>query len=138
MVLEYVSNEKKSTEKVIWEDKEFDVEIWTSANVSLFNFNQPSKSISFDFDDSAHYATLIIPLELLWNPYQAWIDDEKIRTEIFNVNETHKGVVLKPGDSGNISIVGTSVIPEFPIIIPLFLGIMMVIVLQFRNKIILH
>ena len=138
MVLEFVVDEVKSIEKVIWEDKEFEVEIWTSGGVSSFNFNQPSKSISFDFDGSAHLVTLIIPLELLWDPYQALLDDEKILTNVFQVDENHKGVSLKPKSSGNVSIVGTTVIPEFPIVIPLVIGITMVIALQFRNKITIH
>ena len=138
MILEYVVDEIKSTEKVIWEDKEFEVEIWTSGEISSFNFNQPSKSISFDFDGSAHLVTLIIPLELLWSPYQALLDDEKIFAPVFQVDENHKGISLKPEGSGNISIVGTTVIPEFPIVIPLAIGITMVIAMQFRNKINLH
>ena len=135
MVLEFVPNEKKITEKVSWEGRDFDVEVWASTELNSFNFDQPSKSISYDFDDSERWVTLIIPLELLWNPYQAWLDDEKIFTHEFQVDDEHRGVSLKLDEAGTVSIVGTSVIPEFPMIIPIMLvAITMVILLQSRNR----
>ena len=136
MVLEFIPNEKKTVEKVSWEDREFDVEIWGSTEVSSFNFDQPTKSISYDFDDSERWVTLILPFELLWNPYQAWLDDEKIFTHEFKVDDEHQGVSLKLQESGTVSIVGTTVVPEFPMIIPIMLvGMTMIILLQYRNKI---
>ena len=116
-------------------EEEFDVEIWASTELSSFNFDQPTKSISYDFDDTERWVTLIIPLELLWNPYQAWMGDEKIFTHEFKVDDEHQGVSLKLAEAGNVSIVGTSVIPEFPMIIPIMLvAITMVILLQSRNR----
>ena len=139
MVLEFIPNEKKTVQKVIWEDEEFDVEIWASTELNSFNFNQPAKSISYDFDDTERWVTLIIPLELLWKPYQSWMGDEKIFTHEFKVDDERYGVSLKLTEPGTVSIVGTSVIPEFPIILPLMIiGITMVIVLQYRNKFILR
>ena len=135
MVLEFIPNEKKTIEKVTWEGQEFDVQIWASTELSSFNFDQPTKSISYDFDDTERWVTLIIPLELLWNPYQAWMGDEKIFTHEFKVDDEHYGVSLKLAEAGNVSIVGTSVIPEFPMIVPIMLvAITMVILLQSRSR----
>ena len=139
MILEFIPNEKKIIEKVSWEDREFNVQVWGTTELNSFNFDQPSKSISYDFDDSERWVTLIIPLELLWNPYQAWLDDEKIHTHQFKVDEEHHGVSLKLKESGTVSIVGTSVIPEFPMIIPIMIiAVTMVIILQSRTRSILH
>ena len=61
--------------------------------------------------------------------------DEKIFTHEFKVDDEHQGVSLKLAEAGNVSIVGTSVIPEFPMIIPIMLAaITMVILLQSRSR----
>ncbi len=49
-------------------------------------------------------------------------------------NETHVALNLKPQESGQITIIGTTVVPEFPIIAPLAIGFMMIIVLPFLRK----
>ena len=139
MVLEFIPDEQKKIYKVTWEDKEFDVEVWGTTDISNFKFDQPTKSISYDFDDAERWVTVIIPLELLWGPYQALINDEKLFTHEFKVDDQHYGVSLKLDEPGTVSIIGTSVIPEFPIILPLMIiGITMVILLQYKNKIILR
>ena len=135
LILDFIPNEKKITEKILWEDKEFDVEVWASTELNSLNFDQPTKSISYEFDDSERYVTLIIPLELLWEPYQAWLDDEKIFTHQFKVDEEHYGVSLRIEEPGAVSIIGASVVPEFPMIIPIMLiAITMVILLQSRSR----
>ena len=67
------------------------------------------------------------------------MEDEKLFTHEFKIDDKHYGVSLKLEESGTVSIVGTSVIPEFPMILPIMIiGITSVILLQFRNKIILR
>ena len=64
---------------------------------------------------------------------------EKILKNEFTVDENHIGLSIKPKSAGTVTIIGTSVVPEFPIIVPLMIiGITMVIVLQLRSKIILR
>ena len=139
MVLEFIPDEKKITQQISWEDKEFDVEIWASTDITELSLDQPAKNISYVFDDSERWVTLIIPLELLWNPYQAWLDDEKIFTHEFGVDEKHRGISLKLKEAGTVSIIGTSVVPEFSAIIPIMLVmISAVLLLQFRSRIILR
>ena len=138
MVLEYSINEPKILENVTWEDKEFEVEILTHSNIDNFVFDQPTRSISFDVSNENQFVTTIIPLELLWNPYVVLLDDEKIFFHEYNNDGTHVWLSLKPETSGTISIIGTTVIPEFPIIAPLAIGFLMILVLPFTRKFNLH
>ena len=138
MVLEYSINESKILENVTWEDKEFEVEILTHSNIDNFVFDQPTRSISFDVSNENQFVTTIIPLELLWNPYVVFLDDEKIFFHEYNNDGTHVWLSLKPETSGTISIIGTTVIPEFPIIAPLAIGFLMILIIPFTRKFNLH
>jgi len=138
MVLEFSINEPKIYRNVTWEDKEFVVEILTHSNIDNFVFDQPTRSISFDVSNENQFVTTIIPLELLWNPYIVLLDDEKIFFHEYINNGTHVWLSLKPETSGAITIIGTTVIPEFPIIAPLAIGFLMILVLPFTRKFNLH
>lgn len=132
--IEYVINESTKLTKVHWEDRNFVVGIRTFAEVSSFNFDQPTKSMSFNVNRDKQLITLIIPLELLWNPYEVYLDDQKILKHEFFSNSTHVWLNIRPENSGTIQIIGTSVVPEFPLFVPFFIGISAVILLQLRNK----
>jgi hypothetical protein len=138
MLLEYSINESKNIENVTWEDEEFVVEILTHSNIDNFVFDQPSRSISFDVSNENQFVTTIIPLELLWSPYIVLLDDEKIFYHEYINNGTHVWLSLKPDTSGAITIIGTTVIPEFPIIAPLAIGFLMILALPFTRKFNLH
>jgi len=132
--IEYVIDEPTTNMEVRWEDKNFLVEMRTLTEISSFNFDQPTKRISFEVNEDNQLITLIIPLELLWNPYEVYLDEEKILKHEFFSNETHSWLNIRPDNSGSIEIIGTTVIPEFPVLAPLFIGIALVVVLQLRNK----
>ena len=133
--LEYVIEDSTLIENFQWEDQNFHVEINTLTEISSLTFSQPAKSISFDVMEDNQFITLVIPLELLWNPYEVFLDDQKIlKHEIFS-NGTHMWLNFKPETSGTIQIIGTTVVPEFPIIMPLLFGLAAVIALQLKNKI---
>ena len=138
MVLEYSINEPKIFKNITWEDNEFVVEILTHSNIENFVFDQPAKSISFDVSKENQFVTAIIPRELLWGPYIVFYDDEKIFFHEFNNNGTHVWLNIKPETSGEVEIIGTTVIPEFPIIAPLAIGFLMILVLPFARKFNLH
>ena len=138
MGLEYILNEPTSQQKILWEDKEFNVLLRTLAETSSFNFDQPRRSISLEVEDPNQFVTFVIPLELLWNPYEVYLNNEPILKHEFAKNDTHIWLNVRPETTGNLQIIGTSVVPEFPIFIPLVLALTVVIALQFRNKIILH
>jgi hypothetical protein len=134
MVLEYSINEPKIFKNVKWEDKEFVVEIRSHSSIDNFIFDQPTKSIIFDVSKENRFVTTVIPLELLWEPYLVFLDDEKIHVNKFNNNGTHIWLNIKPETAGEILIVGTTVIPEFPIIAPLAIGFLMIIVVPVMRK----
>jgi len=134
MVLEYSINEPKILENVKWEDKEFVVEIRSYSNIEKFNFDQSTKSITFEVSDENRFVTAIIPLELLWEPYSVFLDDEKIYFHEYINNGTHVWLNMKPETSGEIVIVGTTAIPEFPIIAPLAIGFLMIFLVPLIQK----
>ena len=138
MVLEYSINEPKIFKNVKWEDKEFVIEIRSYFNIDNFIFDQPTKSITFDISKENRFVTTIIPLELLWEPYVVFLDDEKIHQNKFNNNGTHVWLNIKPETTGEITIVGTTVIPEFPIIAPLAIGFLMILTVPLMRKFSLH
>jgi len=135
MLLEYSINEPKNIKQVNWEDKEFLVGVRTLAKIESFDFNQPEKKISFKVNDNNQFVTLIIPLELLWDPYSIFLDDKKIIQHKFNNNGTHVWLNMRPETSGEITIIGTTVIPEFPIIAPLVVGFLMILVMPLMRKV---
>ncbi|QMU54083.1 MAG: hypothetical protein GKS07_03670 [Nitrosopumilus sp.] len=138
MALEYSFDEPKKIMEVNWEDKKFLVEIRTFADIENFNFEQPEKLISFKINDSNRMVTNVIPLELLWGPYAVFLDDEKKLFHQYNNNGTHTWVSLRPDTAGEITIIGTTVVPEFPIIAPLAIGFLMILMVPFMKKFSLH
>jgi len=143
MLLEYIINEPVTKQKVKWQDSSFDVEIRTLAEINSFNFDQPTKTISFDVKNDHQFITLLIPLELLWNPYQVYLDkepygvladEEKVLKHEFAVDEAHVQLNIRPETAGTVRIIGTSVVPEFPLFVPLVLGMSMIMVLVFRKS----
>ncbi len=134
MLFEYSINEPKKIKQVNWNDEEFLVVIRTLAEIENFDFSQSEKKISFNVNDNNQFVTTIIPLELLWDPYSVFLDGEKIDQHKFNNNGTHVWLNLRPETSGEITIIGTTVIPEFPIIAPLAIGFLMILVMPLMRK----
>jgi len=132
--LEFAINEPVVINEVKWEDQKFLVLIRTTAEINSFNFNQPSKTMSFDINTAQRFVTLIVPLELLWNPYEVYLNDEKIIKHEFSQNSTHVWVNIRPNSVGTVQIIGTSVVPEFSMMLPFVLGIAIVLGLQMKNR----
>jgi len=132
-VLEFIENEPVIFKKIIWENEEFDLKVRTLTEINSLNFDQTSKSISFDVSEKDQFITFMIPLKLLWNPYEVFLNDEKIFKQEFFMNETHVWLNLRPNETGTISIIGTSAIPEFPIFSPLVFGLAILITLGIRK-----
>lgn len=138
MVLEYSINEPKISENAKWEGKEFVVDIQSHSNIEGFVFDQPTKSITFDVLNENRFVSTIIPLELLWGPYAVFLDGKQISFHEYNNNGTHVWLNMRPESSGEISIIGTTVVPEFPIIGPLAIGFLMIMILPIIKKLNLH
>ena len=138
MLLEFSINESINYQSVKWEDKEFVVEMASNSNVEEFIFEQSSKSITFNVSEQNRFVITVIPLELLWGPYSVFVDEKKILFQEYFNNGTHVWVTFFPETSGEVTIIGTTVIPEFPIIAPLAIGFLMILVLPFMKKFSLH
>ena len=134
MVLEYLINEPNNIKQVNWEDEEFLVEIRTFAGIENFGFDWLNKNISFEINGNNQFVTTVIPLELLWKPYTILLDGEIISYQEFINNGTHVWLSMRPETSGEITIIGTTVIPEFPIIAPLAIGFLMILVVPLMKK----
>src|SRR3989344_4626187 len=107
MILEYSINEPKILKNIEFDNKEFLIEIRTFAEINQFNFDQTTKSISFDVNGENQFVTAIIPLELLSRPYNVYMGDEKIFFHEYINNGTHVWLNIRPDNSGNVSIIGT-------------------------------
>lgn len=137
MNLEYALDEPEIIKTVNFGDQKFEVKIRTLSQISEFIFDQPSKRISFEVEDDK-FVTVVIPRELLWEPYDVFLDERKIQNREFYNDGENIWLNFKTNMTGTVDIIGTSAIPEFPAFIPLVIGITMIIAIQFRNKIILR
>jgi len=138
MTLEYVPDEPIISKEVVWEDKKFEVGIKTLTDIDVLEFNQLGKRITFNIPKNNSLVTVIIPLELLWEPYDVYLNSNQTLNSEFYNNGTHAWLGFRPDTSGTINIIGTTVVPEFPLFVPLVIGISIVLMLQFRNKFNFH
>ncbi len=135
MKLEYIVDEPTIIKHAEWETEKFPVIFQTLTNISNFHFEQESKSISFEINSGSVPITVKIPKELLWNPYEVYLDNEKIEKREINLDESNVLLHIRPHQAGVIQIIGISAIPEFPIFAPLVIGIIIVITLQIKQRI---
>jgi hypothetical protein len=112
MILEYSIDEPKILENVKFENREFLIEIRTFAEINQFNFDQSTKSISFEVNGENQFVTTIIPLEILSKPYNVFMGDEKIFFHEYINNGTHVWLNIRPDNSGTVSIIGTTAISD--------------------------
>ena len=138
MTLEYVPDEPIISKEVVWEDKKFEVGIKTLTDIDVFEFNQLEKRITFNIPKNNSLVTAIIPLELLWQPYDVYLNSKQTLNSEFYNNGTHAWLGFRPNTSGTINIIGTTVVSEFPLFFPLVIGISIVLMLQFGNKFNFH
>ena len=136
--IQYYSNTPKIIKEVQWEENEFDVEIITDSKIDKFNFEQTSKSISFQVNEEDKNVTIIMSEELLGGPYLVFLDDEKIKFGKTMKGENNIVLNIKPEVSGEIVIIGTTVIPEFSMFIPLIMGFFIILTMPLIKKINLH
>ena len=135
--IEFYENESKIIKETIWEENKFDVEIITDSEIQSFNFNQPEKSISFQVNDENKLVTIIMSEELLGGPYIVLLNNEKVQYSKF----TQAGTIslsLKPETTGEITIIGTTVIPEFSMFIPLIMGFFIILTIPMMKRFNLH
>ena len=114
MILEFSLDEPKIFKNIKTQDKEFLIEIRTWAEINQFNFDSALKGISFEVVEENSFVTTIIPIDFLSEPYQVFLDGEKILFHDYINNGTHVWVNMRPQNSGEVSIIGT-IVPEIKI-----------------------
>jgi len=136
--VEYYSEIPKLTKEVNWEEDKFNVEIITESQIDEFNFDQIAKSISFKVNEKNKFVTVNMEHKLLGGPYVVLLNDEKIQYTKYSNNENNTSLTIKPDSSGQITIIGTTVIPEFSMFLPLIMGFLIILTVPFMKKINLH
>ena len=136
--IKFYSNESKIIEKATWEENEFDVEIITDSEIQSFNFNQPEKSISFQINDENQFITITMSEELLGGPYVTLLNDERIKHTKFVRDGGIVSLNIEPETTGQVTIIETTVIPEFSMFIPLIMGFMIILTVPLMRKVSLH
>ena len=134
MNLEYIINEPLISQNVSWGDKTFVVGVRTLSDLGQYAFDQSAKAYAFDVNKPNTHVTVIMPQELLWGPYEVKLNGNGTLYTVAHNNGTHVWIGLTPHKTGTIQITGTTAIPEFPLFVPLAIGITVVIALQFRNR----
>ena len=134
MTLEYIINEPVISQNIQWTDKNFIVGIRTLSDVGQYAFDQSIKSYAFDINKANTHVIVVMPQELLWGPYEVKLNGNGTLYTVFHNNGTHVWIGMTPPKTGTIQLTGTTAIPEFPLFIPLVIGISAVIALQFRNR----
>lgn len=134
MVLHYFEDGRVQIERVVWGDHRFDVQIISLAEAGSFEFDQPAKTISYQVPAEDEFVVIVLPFELLWEPYEVYLDDEKILFHSYIKNDTHAWLTMRPEAAGTVSIIGTTAVPEFSMFLPLVLGVSLIVLLQYRNR----
>ena len=129
--LEYAI-EKTSIQNIQWQNYTLPVEIDSLSDIGNYTFDQSSASYQFQISKPYSFVTVIMPKVLLGAKYAAHINGNHLLTTVFHENDTHAWIGLRPSTNGIIQITGSTVIPEFPLFLPLAIGISMILFLQFR------
>ena len=138
VIIQYHDKVSKIIEEVRWEEHKFNVEIITNSKIDKFNFDQELKSISFQVNEKNKFVTISMEEELLGGPYVILLNDEQITYTKYPSKENHISLSMKPESSGEIIIIGTTVIPEFSMFLPLIMGFLIILTVPFMKKFSLH
>ena len=84
------------------------------------------------------FVTVIMSEELLGGPYIVLLDNEKIEYSKSVSKENYVSLSMNPESTGIITIIGTTVIPEFSMFIPLIMGFVIILTVPFMKKFSLH
>lgn len=129
--LEYAV-ERTSIQNIQWQNYTLPVEIDSLSNIINYTFDQSSASYQFQISKPHSFITVVMPKVLLGGKYAAYINGNHLLTTTFHENYTHSWIGLRPDSNGTMQITGSTVIPEFPLFLPLAIGMAMILILQFR------
>ena len=112
MILEYSLDEPILIEEIKIQEKEFLIETRTWGEINPISFDPLLKEVKFEVLEKNRFVTTIIPIALLSEPYQVFLDGEKMFFHEYLSNSTHVWLNMRPQNSGEVSITGT-ISPEF-------------------------
>ena len=138
LIIQYYDKIPIIKEVVVWEEDKFDVKIITNSKIDKFDFDQESKSISFQINEKNKFVIISMEEELLGGPYVILLNDEKIKYSKYSMKENHISLSVKPESSGEIIIIGTTVIPELSMFLPLIMGFLIILTVPLMKKFSLH
>jgi len=107
-----------------WNNKPYYADIVSNSTISAFNFNAAQKLISFNVNGSSGtigFCKITIDNSLLGGPYIVLVDETPVTPSVTS-NGTHSFLYFTYAHSThNVSIMGSTVIPESWIILPLLM-----------------
>jgi hypothetical protein len=106
-VIQYYDKIPKIIEEVRWGEKKFNVEIITNSKIDEFNFDQVSKSISFQVNEKNKFVTVTMEEELVGSPYTVLLNNEKIKYTKSISKENYVSLSIKTQAVGEIMIINS-------------------------------
>lgn len=129
---------------IIWDNVACPVSLLSNSTVSTFRFIQADKRITFNVRgpaDTVGYCNVTIPKNLLRdNPWTILLNTTDMTSQaIMTENQTHTSIYFTYNHSNyNVQIIGTWVIPEFPmhnvLALTIFLTLLIIILLNRKEK----
>ena len=113
-------------------DGKVDLRAESSSEVSNISFSEMDKSVSFDVsgDEGTIGITVAYAGSILKEPYVVTIDDSPANFEVVTDENGVKGVkvvYLNSMDVQTVTVAGSEVIPEFPLVVIAVMGVMVAI-----------
>ena len=106
-VIQYYDKIPQIIGDVRLEEKKFNVEIITNSKIDEVNFDEASKSISFQVNEKNKFVTVTMEEKLLGVPYVILLNDEKIKYTKSVSKENYVSLSMKPQTVGQITISGS-------------------------------
>jgi len=103
-IIQYYDKIPKIIEEVRWDEDKFNVEIITNSKIDKFNFDQASKSISFQLNEKNKFVTVTMEEKFLGGPYTILLNNEKIKYTKSISKENYVSLSIKPQAVGEIMI----------------------------------
>jgi len=104
-IIQYYDKIPKITEEIRLDEDKFNVEIITNSKIDEFNFDQESKSISFQVNEKKKFVTVIMEEGMLGGPYVILLNNEKIKYTKSVSKENYVSLSMKPQAVGEIMII---------------------------------
>ena len=117
MLVEFFSKNSFETQQILTEDNSFEIKVWSDGKTSGFEFNDSIRELYFKTEKNDQLVSLEIPTELMLYPFEAYLtmnDDtildqlDKIRHTEFDYSDESVKITIKPANTGNISLIGST------------------------------